>query len=142
MITLNNVLVSVLERAGDNSGVGLAIRIIWGQRSKEGELLDAFAELAAQAQRDGTHYEELNKVVRFGDETATIDDMVGDSEWWDSLDNSVRQMQAHSSCGADCLALIIRADMVLNDMMDIADTDFRSGLMLDVARQCEVFVNG
>ena len=142
MITLNNVLSSVLERAGDNSGVGRAIRIIWGQRSKEGELLDAFEELAAQAQSDGTHYEELNKVVRFGDETATIDDMVGDSVWWDSLDNSVRQMQAHSNCGADCLALIIRADMVLNDMMDMADTDFRSGLMRDVARQCEVFVNG
>jgi hypothetical protein len=141
MMALNIALASVLAKAGEASEVGKSIQRIWGQRSKEGELLDAWADLEDQARRSGD-FDELDKAVRFGNEEAKIDEMVGDSEWWDSLDESVKQMQAHSNCGADCLALIIRADMLLGDMLDVADTDFRTSLMRDVARQCEVFVNG
>jgi hypothetical protein len=141
MITLNRVLASVLEKAGESSEIGKAIYRLWGQRSKEGELQDAWAALEEQARISGD-FDELDKVIHFGNEDTKIDELIGDSEWWDSLDASVKQMEAHSNCGADCLALIIRADMVMCDMLDVSDTDFRTTLMRDVARQCEVFVNG
>lgn len=141
MTPLNKTLKAIKEQSGAASSVGLAILCVLGQPSSEGELLDRLDTLAEEAKKAGV-FQELDAVIRFGDEKAKIEDLVQCSEWWDEMDRSVLDMQAHSNCGADCLSLIIRADAMLGDMLDVADSEFRREVMRAVARQCEVFVNG
>jgi len=142
MMKLNEVLKSVRERAGEGSSVSKAVHVLWGQTSSEGSQLSAVRALMEEVAEDGEFYDELDVALRFNEQGVLIEALVKDSEWMDYLDESVKEMPAYSNCGADCLALIIKADLLLSDMADMKDSGIFEDLMAGVARQCEVFVNG
>lgn len=85
------------------------------------------------------HGDTINQAFATAVVAATLDTVCED--WCELLEQGVRTTELDSVVGLCCLQLIIRADMLIEDMADVRE-GIAEPLKVAVARQCQVFLYG
>jgi hypothetical protein len=143
LVKLTTLLRAVLADHPEEEAICAAIRECMGCTTHvdEGSQGDAIEKLRAALGPFPGRWDELHEALHTSKPEATIGDWVGEGVWCDWLRDSVKEMQALSNCGADCLSIILRTDWLIADMADVGE-DMRELMVELAATQCRVYVHG